>query len=117
MKKSKRSMRRAILESLYSHLQDAYRLEWPQEAFVDGHTALRDIDALLAFKSDPRIDELCRALDRLEQGTYGRCLACKGLIGQDLLDADPAVRMCASCERLYSHMLTQDLVIPLSASN
>jgi len=102
--KSKRVLRRAILVRLYDHLQDAYGLEWPRESFVGGQLALREIDALLAFKSDPRIDELRGALERLEEGSFGRCIACKRDIDQELLEVDPAMRLCEQCERLYSHM-------------
>jgi hypothetical protein len=105
MKKSKRVMRRAVLVSLYDHLQDAYGLEWAREAFVDGQLSLSEVDALLAFKSDPRIDELRGALDRLQSETFGMCLACKGRIDQELLDADPAQRLCLHCERLYNHIV------------
>lgn len=102
--KSKRVLRRAILVRLYDHLQDAYGLEWPRESFVSGHLTLHEIDALLAFKSDQRIDELRGALERLEQGLFGTCIACKREIDQDLLEVDPAMRLCEQCERLYSHM-------------
>ncbi len=102
--KSKRVLRRAILVRLYDHLQDAYGIEWPRESFVNGQLALGEIDALLSFKSDQRIDELRSALERLEEGSFGRCIACKGDIGQDLLEADPAMRLCERCERMYSHM-------------
>jgi RNA polymerase-binding transcription factor DksA len=114
MKKSKRVMRRSILQCLYTHLQDAYGLEIPSEEFVQGQISDHEIDAMLAFKSDPRIDELRSALDRLEAGAYGRCLACKDVLDRSLLDADPARRLCGSCERLYSHMLTHELGVPVS---
>jgi RNA polymerase-binding transcription factor DksA len=102
--KSKRVLRRAILVRLYDHLQDAYELDCPRESFVSGQLALREIDALLAFKSDPRIDELRGALDRLEQGVFGVCIACKREIDSELLEVDPAMRLCEQCERLYNHM-------------
>jgi RNA polymerase-binding transcription factor DksA len=102
--KSKRVLRRAILVRLFDHLQDAYELDCPREAFVNGQLALREIDALLAFKSDPRIDELRGALDRLEHGVFGGCIACKREIDPELLEVDPAMRLCEQCERLYSHM-------------
>ena len=112
MKKSKRVMRRAVLASLYDHMQDAYGVEWAREAFVDGQLSLNELDALLAFKSDPRIDELRGALDRLQSGTYGMCLACKGRIAQDVLDAKPARRLCVPCEQLYSHILVHTYAVP-----
>lgn len=106
MKKSKRMLRRSILQCLYAHLQDAYGLEATAEQFVQDQMSDREIDALLAFKSDARIDELRSALDRLEAGGYGTCLACKSPVDQALLDADPARRLCGSCEVLYSHIMT-----------
>jgi RNA polymerase-binding transcription factor DksA len=102
--KSKRVLRRAILVRLYDHLLDAYGLDWPRDSFVSGQLSIHEIDALLAFKSDPRIEELRSALDRLEQGSFGMCIACKREIHPDLLDADPALRLCDQCEHLYSHM-------------
>jgi RNA polymerase-binding transcription factor DksA len=112
--KSKRVMRRAILVRLFDHLQDAYELDCPRESFVSGQLALREIDALLAFKSDPRIEELRGALDRLEQGSFGICIACKHEIDSELLEVDPAMRLCEQCERLYSHMrlITQQSTRP-----
>ncbi len=114
MKKSKRIMRRSILSCLYSHLADAYGLELSEDLFVQGKTSIRDIDALLAFKSDPRLDELRGALDRLECGTFGQCLACKEPIDQDLLDADPTHRFCSRCERLYSHVMAREIRLSVS---
>jgi RNA polymerase-binding transcription factor DksA len=115
MKKSKRVMRRSILQCLYAHLQDAYGLEVPAEQFVQDQMSDREIDALLAFKSDARIDELRSALGRLESGAYGSCLACKNPVDQPLLDADPARRLCGSCEVLYSHIMTHGTGISLSS--
>jgi RNA polymerase-binding transcription factor DksA len=114
MKKSKRVMRRSILQCLYAHLQDAYGLEIPSEEFVQGQISDHEIDALLAFKSDPRLDELRSALNRLEAGSYGTCLSCKAKVDQSLLDTDPARRLCDSCDRLYSHIMSQTMGLPVS---
>jgi len=116
MKKSKRYMRRAILTALYAHLQDAYGLEITEESFVQGQMSLQDIDALLAFKSDPRIDDLRGALERLERGTFGQCLACKGHIDQELLDTDPTQRLCSACERLYSQAMAGEMQFSMSSA-
>jgi len=96
-------LRRAILTSLYNHLKVFYGIEWRREAFVDGQLSHHDIDALLAFKTDPRLDELRGALNRLEEGTYGQCLACKNDVSQELLDRDPARRFCPACEQQLAH--------------
>ena len=37
------------------------------------------------------------ALDRIEQGTYGRCERCGGAIGRQRLLALPAIRYCIGC--------------------
>jgi len=97
MVKSKRVMRRSILSRLFGHLEKAYDLETGREAFVNGSLGLPQIDAVLAFKSDPLIDELRSALERLEAGSYGRCTTCKAPIAQELLDEDPARRFCDQC--------------------
>jgi RNA polymerase-binding transcription factor DksA len=114
MKKSRRVMRRAILSSLYAHLQDAYGVELAEDSFVHGQISIQDVDALLAFKSDPRIDELRGALDRLERGVFGQCLACKQTIDQELLSTDPTHRLCATCERIYSQAMTGEMRLSVS---
>lgn len=37
------------------------------------------------------------ALKRIEQGTYGRCLRCKGDIGEGRLDMQPEATLCVTC--------------------
>ncbi len=37
------------------------------------------------------------ALDRIEQGRYGRCESCGGAIGRQRLLALPAIRYCIDC--------------------
>jgi RNA polymerase-binding transcription factor DksA len=71
--------------------------------FVDGRLNLHQIDALLAFKSDPKLDELRAALDRLEHGTYGVCITCKHPISREILQRDPGRRICPHCEQGFNH--------------
>lgn len=112
MKKSKRIIRHQILSKLYARLREDYEFEWTEDAFVDGHLSLMQIDGLLAFKSDGQLEELRQALERLESGTFGKCLACKGDIGSELLEADPTQRMCAHCEEQFSHIVIRRYVTP-----
>jgi len=105
MKKSKRAMRRVILCKLFEHLEAYYGCDWSRETFVDGQLSLHQIDALLAFKSDPRLQELRGALVRFDEGTYGICIGCKREISQDILDRDPSQRVCADCEKEFSHTM------------
>ncbi len=108
MKKSKRVMRRAILCRLFDHLEECYGIDCTRDTFVKGQHSLPQIDAMLSFKSDPRLDELRSALGRLENGTYGICIGCKLEIRQEILDADPGRRLCPSCEKEYSQVIMHE---------
>ncbi len=107
MKKSSRAMRHLILSKLYEHLEARYGMEGTREEFTSGEISLHEVEAILAFKSDPRLDELRGALERLEDGSYGVCLSCKREISRDLLETDPVRRMCSACETRFSHSEAQ----------
>lgn len=56
--------------------------------------------ALALSRHDRHLEELQRidhALDRMAQGTYGRCLVCDDDIAPARLASDPAVATCLSC--------------------
>jgi RNA polymerase-binding transcription factor DksA len=100
VQRSKRTMRRAVLKRLFDLLEWKYGISLGRDQ-LDG-VSLHEIDALLSFKSEPKLDELRGALDRIDEGTFGTCISCKRKISQDLLDADPARRMCPACEQEFS---------------
>ncbi len=103
MTKSKRVMKRHILSLMFNRLQEVGAVEQSREAFLSSTMTLHDLDALLAFRTDPMLDELRAALERMETGTYGLCLCCKSPISQEVLDRDPAQRMCGTCEQQFVH--------------
>ncbi len=103
MQNGVRSLQRAVLSKLFDHLRKNYGVDSARDYFVDGRLNLHQIDALLAFKTDPQLDELRAALDRLEHGTYGVCIACKHPIGREVLERDPGRRICAACEQGFNH--------------
>jgi RNA polymerase-binding transcription factor DksA len=96
-------MRRLILTRLYDYLEQHYSVTRKREEFVTGAVGSHEIAALLAFKSDPSLNELKRALDRLDEGSFGRCISCKGMIARELLHEDPTRRLCDRCEQVISH--------------
>jgi len=101
MQKGRQAMRRQVLCALVEHLEEFYNLELPPEAsFLDSLT-VHQVDALVAFKSDVRLDSLCSALERLDEGTFGACLSCKGEIEEHLLCRDPGRQLCAGCEQKF----------------
>jgi DnaK suppressor protein len=48
------------------------------------------------------------ALDRLEGGTFGSCVACESEIQQKRLEAVPWTRHCISCQELQEQGLLQE---------
>ena len=51
----------------------------------------------LQEREQVRYAMLCRALDRLEAGAYGRCETCDGPIGFDRLSVFPETAECGGC--------------------
>lgn len=59
----------------------------------------REQDLSLLKRLENEMDEVQAALDRLEDGTYGRCEACGRSIDDDRLGALPATRYCVDHEQ------------------
>jgi len=97
-----RQIRRAVLSRLYTHMRDVYNYEGAREAFLDGSVSLGELESILAFKSDPVLDELLGVLERMATGTYGQCIGCKQSIASNVLLQDPAQRLCELCEQHVS---------------
>ena len=53
--------------------------------------------AALVDQVRAQVAEVDAALERLAQGTYGRCAACGRPIGEGRLEARPAARTCVEC--------------------
>jgi RNA polymerase-binding transcription factor DksA len=88
-------------------MRDVYNYEGARETFIDGSVSLGELESILAFKSDPVLDELLCILERMETGTYGRCIGCKDPIARELLVRQPARRLCEPCEQ---HVSTHTLI-------
>ena len=69
------------------------------EGFADSSqvTAERgEIDALAVSLSDT-LEHIEVALQKFDDGTYGRCEGCGGAIAEARLEAMPAARLCITC--------------------
>lgn len=53
--------------------------------------------AALRDQARTRLEDIDRALRRLEEGSYGRCELCGGPIGSERLAARPSTVRCVSC--------------------
>jgi DnaK suppressor protein len=49
-----------------------------------------------------RLDAVDRALRRMDDGTYGRCLRCGRPIAPERLEARPEAELCIDCARALS---------------
>lgn len=70
--------------------------ETHDENFADsGQVAAEQGETMaLAGKLREQLDDVGRALDKLDAGTYGRCEVCGEAIAADRLEAMPAARYC-----------------------
>jgi DnaK suppressor protein len=59
----------------------------------------REIDYTLGENSEQVLSEIDVALQRIEEGTYGRCVNCAGEIPLARLDAYPWASLCIDCKR------------------
>ena len=67
------------------------------------HPADRDVEGLdkeveLGQRQHVILDQVEAALDRIDDGTYGRCQACGEDIARTRLDALPYTPLCIQCE-------------------
>jgi len=92
-------MREVILDRIATILQDVY------EESIQEYSETY-ITAKLAFKSDPQLNELRLALERINRGEYGRCIFCKGDIDHDLLMRSPTAHFCEQCANVLRYRTT-----------
>jgi DnaK suppressor protein len=60
----------------------------------------RDQEFALALSIRARMDQVERAMERLDEGTYGRCERCAEDIPVARLTAFPSVTLCVRCKSL-----------------
>lgn len=68
-------------------------------ADIGTETFDRERDLSIREQVEGELVEVTRALQRLDDGTYGRCEACGRPIGADRLVAEPAARLCLDDQR------------------
>lgn len=62
-------------------------------------TDLRERAMWLAQDSRQKLELIQQALQRLDDGTYGRCLVCGGAINPERLEALPYATQCIRCQQ------------------
>jgi DnaK suppressor protein len=69
------------------------------DAFAGTATFERERTMSLARNSRAVLAQIEAALDRIEEGTYGRCIRCEEHIPADRLEAIPQAPYCMECQR------------------
>ena len=64
----------------------------------DSTGAARDRDRTVVELARATIEDVDRALARIDDGTYGQCDHCGETIGRPRLEALPAARLCLDCK-------------------
>jgi len=68
------------------------------QADVGSTTLERDHEMSLARNASEMLDQIERALSRIDDGTYGVCESCGKAIGKGRLQAFPRATLCVSCK-------------------
>jgi DnaK suppressor protein len=68
------------------------------QADVGSTTLERDHEMSLARNASDMLDQIERALSRIDGGTYGVCESCGQAIGKGRLQAFPRATLCVSCK-------------------
>jgi RNA polymerase-binding transcription factor DksA len=63
-------------------------------ADVATETFEREKDFSILEQVEAELEDVERAMRRIDEGKYGQCEACGGAIGDDRLEAMPAARFC-----------------------
>lgn len=53
----------------------------------------------LSYHMQRKLDHIAAALDRIEQGSFGKCLRCSREIGEERLESNPEAELCIHCQQ------------------
>ena len=95
----------AALDLIHAENSASLREE-SEETTMDNHVADtatvmhdREVDYTLEDASGQVLGAIDAALERIDAGTYGRCVTCGRPIGDERLEAMPYATQCIECRR------------------
>ena len=102
---------RERLSSTLEHLHEAHpgslEEETEEETYDNNHladSATATLDREIDYTLEENAENLLRAIDqpleRIENGTYGKCERCGREIAEERLEAIPHATRCIDCQRL-----------------
>ena len=101
--------RRRVLDAIeYLHKENPGSIEdAKQDSAADNHladtateTLDREIDSTLEENSENVLAAIDAALERIQEGTFGKCVNCGKDIAEERLAALPWATLCIDCRRL-----------------
>ena len=95
------AQRQQVVQRLFEIEEDLQTLTTEREVTRMDHVQAEVPEEVLQKLDDQsrhEIEDIERALARLDTGTYGRCIACGRAIPTARLDALPTARRCAPCQ-------------------
>lgn len=94
------------IENLHRESPGSLEDETGEESQYDNHlgdtatvTYDREMDYTLEENSEAVLGAIDRALQRIEDGTYGTCRRCGRPISEERLEALPHAELCIDCKR------------------
>jgi RNA polymerase-binding protein DksA len=98
----------AALDNLHDENPGSITDETGEDAVYDNHLADtatvtydRELDYTLEENSEHMLADIDAALQRIEDGTYGKCTNCGKEIPAERLEARPWATLCIDCQRLH----------------
>jgi RNA polymerase-binding protein DksA len=102
MKKELLDQRQTILSSLAAQSEEYKKIVESGESGDEIDVASDVVDGRLleslGAQDSNRLQMINNALDRIKQGTYGKCVVCKQDIPEKRLEAIPYAFMCIECQ-------------------
>jgi RNA polymerase-binding transcription factor len=92
---------------LYSRERDAEATQDPADMAANAYTK----ELLVSMSDNDRqlLNLIDEALERIEDGEYGKCVRCEEALPDKRLDAVPWARHCVRCQDLHERgLLTED---------
>ena len=86
---------RTELEQERRWLTGTTALEW-----LGTHGQSDPVRSAGASRIHGRLNQVLEALERIENGTYGTCVRCRGIIPFERLEVIPETATCINCGRL-----------------
>ena len=107
-------MEQAFIEKMKEQLlaqknDDEFKVPKPAKKILEGGISGDEVDVAsdvvdgqllesLGAQDSNRLQMINNALDRIKQGSYGKCLKCGQEIPQERLEAIPYAFMCIQCQ-------------------